>query len=44
MNPHKDQKIMTAGQDLEEAKRAVIMVHGRGASAQSILRISEKLA
>jgi len=43
MNPHKDQKIMTAGQDLEEAKRAVIMVHGRGASAQSILRISENL-
>jgi len=22
MNPHKDQKIMTAGQDLEEAKKS----------------------
>lgn len=43
MNPHSDQPVLKAGQELEEADRAVIMVHGRGATAQSILQLSEQL-
>lgn len=43
MSIHEDQKVMTAGKDLEEAERAVIMIHGRGASAGSVLRLSENL-
>ncbi len=43
MSVHEDQKVMTAGQDLEEAEKAVIMIHGRGASAGSVLRLSKDL-
>lgn len=34
---------MTAGKSLEDAEKAVIMIHGRGASAGSFLRLSENL-
>lgn len=40
---HADSPIMESGQSLEEAEKAVIMIHGRGATAQSILNLSEKL-
>lgn len=40
---HKDAPTMESGQSLEEAEKAVIMIHGRGATAQSILQLSEKL-
>lgn len=43
MSVHEDQEILTTGQDLEEAERALIMIHGRGATAESILRLSEDL-
>lgn len=43
MSIHEDQKVMTAGDSLEDAERAVIMIHGRGASAGSVLRLSENL-
>lgn len=43
MSIHEDQKVMTSGKDLEDAERAVIMIHGRGASAGSVLRLSENL-
>jgi phospholipase/carboxylesterase len=35
--PHQDQPVATAGASLESATAAVIIVHGRGASAGSIL-------
>ncbi|GAB3178627.1 alpha/beta hydrolase [Telluribacter humicola] len=38
---HNPDNIATAGKRLEEAGRAMLMVHGRGASAQSILSLAE---
>lgn len=35
--PHQDQPLLTAGASLDTADAAVIMVHGRGASARGIL-------
>jgi len=32
--------IVTAGEDLKEARKVLIMVHGRGATAESILSLS----
>lgn len=43
MNVHSDQPIVESGQDLEDADKAVIMLHGRGATAQSIIQLSEQL-
>lgn len=43
MNVHSDQPIVESGQDLEDAEKAVIMLHGRGATAQSIIQLSEQL-
>lgn len=43
MNVHDNQPVIDSNQDLEEAEKAVIMIHGRGATAQSILQLSEKL-
>ncbi len=36
---HEDQPVRTAGVPLAEAKAAVVMIHGRGASAESILTL-----
>jgi phospholipase/carboxylesterase len=36
-------KIVTAGQDITTAKKALIMVHGRGGSAEDILTLSNYL-
>ena len=41
--PHQGQPVMHTGARLEEAKAAMILVHGRGASAQSILGLSQEL-
>lgn len=38
--PHQDQPLVTAGASLEDATAAVVMVHGRGATAQSILQLA----
>jgi phospholipase/carboxylesterase len=38
--PHQDQPVATAGASLESATAAVILLHGRGASAESILGMS----
>lgn len=35
--PHQDQPLLTAGSSLDAADAAVIMVHGRGATARGIL-------
>jgi phospholipase/carboxylesterase len=37
--PHQGQPLRTAGTELEEATAAAVLVHGRGATAQSILRM-----
>ncbi len=41
---HKGQPILTAGQPLDRAAAAMILVHGRGASAEDILTLVPDLA
>ncbi len=41
---HKSQPILTAGQPLDRAAAAMILVHGRGASAKDILTLVPDLA
>jgi phospholipase/carboxylesterase len=43
-DPHAGQPVRTAGSPLAEAESAMIMVHGRGASAESILTLAPALA
>lgn len=40
---HSDQEVLTAGKPVEEADRAVVMLHGRGATAHGMLQLAEKL-
>lgn len=40
---HQGQPIFLAGADLGEARAAMVMLHGRGATAQSILWLAEEL-
>lgn len=42
--PHQDQPIAISGAKLSDAKAAMIMIHGRGASAQSILGLSKEFS
>ncbi len=37
LDPHANQPLLHAGTDLSKAKAVLVMIHGRGASAQSIL-------
>ena len=37
-------KIITAGEELDRASRVLIMIHGRGATAEDILSLSENLS
>ncbi len=39
--PHQGQPLVTAGTGLENAEAALVLVHGRGATAQSILTMAE---
>ncbi|GCE30521.1 phospholipase/carboxylesterase [Dictyobacter alpinus] len=41
--PHRGQPVLMAGEQLEQARAAMIMIHGRGASAQDILGLSAEL-
>lgn len=41
-DPHGDQPIRTAGESLESADAAVVLVHGRGATAQGMLQFTEE--
>src|SRR4051794_10376112 len=41
--PHQGQPLVWAGRLLEEAAGAVVMVHGRGATAESILELRHEL-
>lgn len=42
-SPHRRQPVLTQGQSLEKARGAVILLHGRGASAEDILGLGEEL-
>jgi predicted esterase len=42
-SPHQNQAVLGAGVKLEDAQAAMLMVHGRGASAQDILSLSTEL-
>jgi len=41
--PHQGQPVLTAGEPLDRAKAAMIMIHGRGATAESILTLASEL-
>ncbi|TYT63970.1 alpha/beta hydrolase [Natrialba swarupiae] len=41
--PHQDQPLLSAGTPLEEAEAAVVLVHGRGATAESILGMGTEI-
>ncbi len=43
IDPHQGQPIYTTGKPLQEARGALILVHGRGATAQSILTLAAEL-
>ena len=43
-DPHRGQPVLTAGAPLEQAQAAVILVHGRGATAPDILGLAPLLA
>lgn len=40
VGPHQNQPVLTAGAPLEQARAAMIMMHGRGATAESILELA----
>ena len=42
--PHQGQPVRTAGEPLDQAKAALLMVHGRGARAEDILSLVDELA
>ncbi len=41
-DPHQNQSIIYGGEKIESAKAAMIMIHGRGATAESILSLSNE--
>ncbi|SFR54525.1 alpha/beta hydrolase [Halogeometricum limi] len=41
-DPHADQPIQTAGADPEDAEVAVVLVHGRGATARGMLQFTQE--
>jgi phospholipase/carboxylesterase len=41
LDPHRDQPVLEAGRSLAEAEGAVILLHGRGASAEDILGLAD---
>ena len=41
--PHQNQSLVTAGASIEDANAAVVLVHGRGATAQSIVAMASDL-
>lgn len=43
IGPHQGQPVQSAGASLENAKAAMVMVHGRGATAESILTLVSAL-
>ena len=43
LSPHENQPVLRAGRPLAEAQAALILVHGRGATAASILELADYL-
>jgi predicted esterase len=43
LDPHHDQPVLFTGAAPEDASAAIIMVHGRGATADSILQLADEL-
>jgi predicted esterase len=43
MDPHQNQPVQWAGKPLEEASAALVLLHGRGASAADILTLADEL-
>lgn len=43
IGPHQDQPRLTAGTPLEEAAAAIVALHGRGATARSIVEATDRL-
>ena len=43
LDPHAGQPVLTAGKPLAEASGALILIHGRGATAESILELADYL-
>jgi len=43
-DPHADEPLATAGTDVNAADAAVVLVHGRGATAHSIVEFGERIA
>ena len=41
--PHQDQPLVTGGTALEDASAAVVLTHGRGATARSIVQMGEEV-
>jgi phospholipase/carboxylesterase len=41
--PHQGQPVLAAGTALDQARAAMILVHGRGATAQSMLTLAQEL-
>lgn len=41
--PHQGQPVLVAGESLDRAKAAMVMIHGRGATAESILELAYEL-
>jgi len=41
--PHRDQPVRTGGAALDDAQAAMILLHGRGASARGMLRLADAL-
>lgn len=42
-NPHQNQSLLAVGETFENASAAMIMIHGRGATAENILLLSDEL-
>jgi predicted esterase len=42
IDPHHGQPVLTAGEPLESTRAAMVMIHGRGASAESILELTRE--
>src|SRR4051812_12974840 len=43
LDPHANQPVLTAGPNPEQAAGAIVMIHGRGASAEDILSLHDEL-
>src|SRR5258706_10851873 len=42
VSPHQSQPIRTAGESIQHAKAAMLMIHGRGARAEDILSLANQ--